>query len=515
VLTVPRTAVGSRLDDALALWDLTGRRLYRWQEIDLEAILAVDEVDDWAASESGLLVSRQQGKGDILQVFDLSHLFLWPKSDGEPKVILHTGHEFANIETHYRKLRRRVLSTPWMRRQLLGGGKESSRGYSGITTGMGKRVFELENGNLLILQTRTGSAGVGATVDVLVVDEAQESSAEAMEALLFTQAAARNSVALYAGTVPTPTQDGAHFEALRNRGRAGTYPRTTWIEHSPEGSDDPNLAELIPSDDPEVWAQSCPSLGLQTTEADVAGEYDALKDTNLAGFRAQRLSIWPNARPLEDLARYFKAEDFAKCPPASDQLAPVVLGLEVSIDRSQAWLVAVGASVFGSPQVELVPTVLGGDVFEFDGTAGLAERIAEVVLANRDVAGLAVDSFGEAVGLLPSIAKAVQDADGWKGSLRKFETWALNGPQWVRAGGMLRDGITQHSIGHGAADEGGRIVSPTLAAAARDIDGVARDGVFVFKRHLSGPKAGPMFAVLPALFARQLASKPRTRAEIF
>lgn len=296
LLTLPSSAVGTLADDAFALWDLTGRSLDPWQTTSIEAIFAVDALGLWACSEFGELVSRQQGKGEILQVWDLSHLYLWPKPDGDPKVILQTFHEFPTADAHYRKIKRRIMGTPWLRRQLKGGGKEDSRGISGISTGMGKRIFELENGSLLILQTRTGNAGVGLTVDALGVDEAQQSPAETMEALLFTQDGVPNTQVLYTGTVPTATQDGAHFESVRDRGRAGGFPRTGWAEFTPDGSDDPDTAAAIRPDDREVWAQSSPALGVRTSEADIEDKYNALKDTNLAAFLAQRLSIWPNRR---------------------------------------------------------------------------------------------------------------------------------------------------------------------------------------------------------------------------
>lgn len=301
VLTLPSTAVGSLAPDALALWDLTGRHLDPWQESSVEAIFATTASGAWACSEFGLLVSRQQGKGEILQVYDLAHLYLWPKPDGEPKVIVQTAHEFGTIEAHYRKLKRRIMSTPWLRRQLKGGGIESARGISGISTGMGRRIFELANGNLLVLQTRTGSAGIGLTVDILGVDEAQESPGETMEALLFTQDGVPNTQVLYTGTAPTETQDGEHFEGVRDRGRAKTYPRTGWSEFSPDGSDDPDVAEAIRSDDRRVWAQSSPALGRRTTEADIEDKLEALR-ANPDGFRKQRLSIWPDRRPEADVS---------------------------------------------------------------------------------------------------------------------------------------------------------------------------------------------------------------------
>lgn len=297
VLTLPPSAVGSLSEDVLALWDLTKRRLDPWQVTAVEVATALDAAGDWACSEVGALVSRQQGKGEILQALNLAHLFLWPKSDGEPKVILQTFHEFPTADAHYRKLKRRIMSVPWMRRRLKGGGVESSRGVSGIATGMGKRIFETESGDLLILATRTANAGVGLTVDTLGVDEAQQSPAEAIEALLFTQDGVPNPQVLYTGTVPTETQDGAHFESVRDRGRRGGFPRTGWVEFSPDGSDDPDTAAAIRPDDPEVWAQSNPALGIRTSLDVVEDKYHAMKDTNLDGFLKQRLSIWPNRRP--------------------------------------------------------------------------------------------------------------------------------------------------------------------------------------------------------------------------
>lgn len=297
VLTIPVHAVDSLVEEALTLWDLTGRELDPWQETVCEGLFAIDSLGNWAASETGLLVSRQQGKGEILQVHNLAHLFLWPKPNGEPKVIVHTAHEFATVDTHYRKLKSRILGSKWMRRQLKGGGVETRRGISGISTGMGRRIFELENGNLLILQSRTGAAGVGFTIDQLVIDEAQHSPVETMAALLFTQDGVANTQAHYTGTVPTETQDGAHFESVRDRGRHGGYRQTFWVEFSPDGSDDPDTAAAIKPDDRQVWAQSSPALGRRTSEADIEEKYDAFKDTNLDTFLKQRLSIWPNPRP--------------------------------------------------------------------------------------------------------------------------------------------------------------------------------------------------------------------------
>ena len=46
-----------------------------WQAAALDSIMSVDEVGRWAATEFGLLVSRQQGKGNVLLDYGLAHLF--------------------------------------------------------------------------------------------------------------------------------------------------------------------------------------------------------------------------------------------------------------------------------------------------------------------------------------------------------------------------------------------------------------------------------------------------------
>lgn len=372
LLTMPATAVGSLVDDALALWDLTGRRLDPWQEITCEPTFAVDTSGNLAASEVGWLVSRQQGKGEALQVYDLSHLYLWPKPDGEPKVILHTAHEFATVDAHYRKLRRRILSTPWLRRQLKGGGVEDARGVSGISTGMGKRIFELQDGSLLILQTRTGSAGVGESVDKLIVDEAQHSPTETMDALLFTMDGVPNAQVLYTGTVPTAIQDGAHFESLRDRGRAGTYPRTVWVEFSPDGSDDPDIAASIDPLDREVWRQSSPALGRRTTEEYILDRYNAMKDHNLAGFLAQRLSIWPNRRPVAEQTQNSLDLKTWTTKGTDRRLQPGGVVLAVALGRGGTY-----SSIGGAQRLD-DRTFLVQHLDTRPGTLWVAERLAEL-----------------------------------------------------------------------------------------------------------------------------------------
>lgn len=288
LLRIPERA-GSRADEALDLAFIAGVRSDPWQEIELDAIFSIDSFGRWVCTEYGKLVARQNGKGNIILPFELAHLFLWPKPDGEPKTIVHTAHELKTAKEAFRRLKRVITSSPILMGELLGGER-------GIKDNNNERGFELANGNRLLFIARSKNSGVGFSVDVLVVDEAQQTPMAAMDALLFTTSAMDNTQVLFTGTVPDELNDAEYWEGVRDRGRSGSDPRTGWSEHNPEGSDDPDLAEKIDILDPENWKASNPGLGHRAglNRATIEDEISRLTPDAV---RRLRFSVWPNRRP--------------------------------------------------------------------------------------------------------------------------------------------------------------------------------------------------------------------------
>lgn len=301
VRALPASRVSSLLDDVLDVCDLASIVCDPWQEGALEAVASVDEVGQWAATEFGILVSRQQGKGNILLPYELAHLFLWEREDGAPKLIGHTAHEGVTAREAFRRARRAILASTALRSQLVGGGKQTAHGVTGISTGNGNWAIELQNGNRLVFFTRTGSAGVGLSFDVLIVDEAQHSPLTILEALLPTTDASPNKQVLFTGTVPKEDQDGEYFEGLRDRGRKGGLERTGWIEHTPDGSDDPDAMTTIDFGSPNVWRQGNPGLGIRLAWKTVQDDWDRMGQTSPESFARQRLSIWPSRKPVAEV----------------------------------------------------------------------------------------------------------------------------------------------------------------------------------------------------------------------
>jgi hypothetical protein len=298
VRALPLSRVDSLIDDVLDICDIASIRCDPWQEGGLDAVVSVDSFGQWAATEFGFLVSRQQGKGNILLPYELAHLYLWPREDGAPKLIGHTAHEGVTAREAFRRARRAILAAPILRSQLVGGGKQTAQGVTGISTGNGNWAIELKNGSRLVFFTRTGSAGVGLSFDVLIVDEAQHSPLTILEALLPTTDASPNKQVLFTGTVPKEDQDGEYFEGLRDRGRKGGLERTGWIEHTPVGSDDPDKAAALDLGSPQVWREANPGLGIRLAWKTIEDDWDRMGQTSPEAFGRQRLSIWPSRRPV-------------------------------------------------------------------------------------------------------------------------------------------------------------------------------------------------------------------------
>ncbi|GGH34165.1 hypothetical protein [Microbacterium album] len=292
--TLPPRA-GTLVEDALDLWTVAGRELDPWQELSLDGILSIDSFGMWSCTEWGELVARQNGKGDIITAFCLAKLFLWPKPDGSPRTIVYTAHQFKTAQEMFRRMRFIIESSALLMGELRGGSR-------GIRTAHGEEGFELANGNRLLYLARSRNSGVGFTIDDLVVDEAQEASIPAMDALLPTMSSVENTQVLFFGTVPDELNDAEYWEGVRDRGRAGNSPRTGWMEFNPEGSDDPELAEKIDIYSNEVAAAGNPGLGYRpglTLQqiADERGEPGVDGRMSKDSYRRQRLSIWPSRRP--------------------------------------------------------------------------------------------------------------------------------------------------------------------------------------------------------------------------
>lgn len=277
---------------------LCGVVLDEWQSYVIDGLFAVDEANEWAATEFGALVARQNGKGEILVAYDLAHLFLFPRLDRRRKSILHTAHEFKTAMDGFDRLRGVIESVPRLNDRV----EQIYRGNTAEIL-LKRAPGQKSLGNRIKFVARSKNSGRGFSADVIVYDEAQELSVPARNALTYTQSAVPNRQELYTGTVPEEgLNDSEVFEGVRDRGRSPEPNRTGWAEWSPEGSEDPDLAELIDLGSEKVWADSNPAKDIRIRTETIAEQHDRDKSPNKQDFARERCSVWPNRRPVQDVS---------------------------------------------------------------------------------------------------------------------------------------------------------------------------------------------------------------------
>src|SRR5690606_5799410 len=141
----------------------------------------------------------------------------------------------------------------------------------------------LKNGGSVEFAARSKSSGRGFSVDVLIMDEAQEFSDDAYEALLPTISASANPQQILTGTPPGPTQNGEVFARFRESALDGTCPiGTSWIEWSCTG-------RSVNLNDRANWAATNPALGIRLSWDFTEGERASFSDE---GFARERLGMW-------------------------------------------------------------------------------------------------------------------------------------------------------------------------------------------------------------------------------
>lgn len=285
-------AVGSYGELAVDFVTAAGMKLEDWQEYVLWAWHDIDGDGNWAASEAGLLVSRQNGKSEDLIAFDLVRLFLFPMPDLRRRTVLHTAHEVKTATESFEKLAAIIASSDRLMSMV-----------QHVYTANGREAVVLKPrpGQLLgdrvrfVARSRKSGRGFGAAD--IVYDEAQELSTQARSALTYTQSTIPNRQEIFAGTVPSDEDDSEVWEGVRDRGRSRNAIRTAWQEWSPEGSEDPDLAGQIDVEDEKVWRQGIPALGLWIHPQTVAEQVERATDRD--ELLRERFSVWPNRRPAE------------------------------------------------------------------------------------------------------------------------------------------------------------------------------------------------------------------------
>lgn len=212
--------VSSAGKEVVELVETTGLKLDPWQKLVLEEAFGEKRGGNWASFEVGLVLSRQSGKGVILESAELASLFLF-----DEELCIHSAHLFDTSLEHFNRVLSLIESSPEMDRMVQRVSR--SHGDEGIEV---KRDGVLRR---LRFRTRTKGGGRGFTADRVVFDEAMILGDKAVGAILPTLNAVPNPQVWYTATAGD--WESTQLGRVRSRALMGGDPKLTYLEWSAEG----------------------------------------------------------------------------------------------------------------------------------------------------------------------------------------------------------------------------------------------------------------------------------------
>lgn len=360
--------------EAVRLAADAGLQLDPWQQDLLVHSLGEDRSGMWSAFEVGVMVSRQNGKGALLEARALAGLLLF----GE-RLIVHTAHEMKTSLEAFRRIQVLFQATPDLRRRV-----------KRVINQRGEEGIELRDGARLRFIARSKGSGRGFSGDLVILDEAYALTADQMDALMPTMSARDNPQIWYTSSPPLNVHSGEQLFSVRRRGE-GDGDRLAWFDWGVKGCLD-NL-DAIDLDDRRLWAQANPAYGIRISEWFVERERQAL---TREGFARERLGVWP-----PDLGQGFTvipAEAWTAAEdPASRVAGRMVLAPSVSLDRSRTTITVAGWRADGKAHVEVIEAG--------PGTGWVPPSLTRLAGTHRPVATV-VDEFGPTGSLIPDIEAA-------------------------------------------------------------------------------------------------------------
>lgn len=152
-----------------------------------------------------------------------------------------------------------------------------------VLQGKGDESIIFTNGSSIEFGARDSGFGRGRTdVDVIVFDEGQHLSTEALENMGAAQNVAQNPLCFVMGTPPRPRDKGEFFTLLRQEALDGESDGTLYIEMSADRGCDPM--------DREQWRKANPSFPSRTSERAMLRLRKKLKNDD--SWNREALGIW-------------------------------------------------------------------------------------------------------------------------------------------------------------------------------------------------------------------------------
>lgn len=404
-----------------------------WQADVMDVMLALGTSAKWAAPEIGVIVSRQSGKGAILEIRAFAAMFLLNES-----LVMWSAHEYKTAMEAFRRLKR-LFKRVGVQVNPKNENLWSVLGFPvKFNNTNGEEGFErLDTEQRIQFIARSKGSGRGFTGDVNIIDEAFAYTAEQQNALMPTTSAVPNAQLIYTSSPPLDSTTAEPMFNLKRRGERGDDPDLAWFDWG--------APHNVDVDDRDEWARSNPALGIRISMATLERNHRSM---TAAGFATEHLGVWPETaddRAIStDLWSQLETEDTA-------QPVKSVLMIDVSPDRRSAAIV--GAGVMADSSVKL--RMWG----HWPNTSTLVDQAVELnrqfkpdlwVLHGKSSAAVHVDDLAAAGIEVKTVTVKTEDGDEQlpvRGSLL-----VMTPEQEALAWGRFVDMVRQRLVWHHAED---------------------------------------------------------------
>lgn len=444
-----------------------------WQQIVLDDWLA-DSKGKWASLTCGLSVPRQNGKNALIEIRELFGMV------GRGEKFLHTAHE---VKTARKAFKRLQYFFGTQKDDPAAKFPELNALVAEVRNTNGQEAVVLKNGGSVEVVARSKNSARGFTVDVLVMDEAQEMTEDDLEALMPTTSSSPlgNPQWIFTGTPPSPSANGEIFTRVRQDALSGKPYRLSWHEWSA----DPD----VDVDDRDVWRSVNPALVNGRLQFEVIeGERSRFSDE---GFRRERLGMWAvqSSRGILPAASWADREDGTSV--AVDRFA---LGVECGPDLSWASVSMAGQREDGDWHVELDDD----QHTRGRGVAWLVPHVKGLVEANPQIRAVVADVGGPVAALLEQ-----RHGGRWFFKDSSVEVTPLRVSELGSACSLVLDGVVSgwlHHIGQP------QLTSAALSAGKRSLGDT---GKWVWSRRSATSDITQIQAATYALWGAQNSSVKR------
>ena len=390
-----------------------GWTLFEWQCLVIDAILGLDEEDAWVSTDDGLDVSRQNGKGVILQVIEAFCAF-----ELDYPVVMHTAHEFGTSLEHQLRLEAAIQDCPHLH------AKVKDRG--GYRHANGQESINLKSGCRIAFKARTRGGGRGYSGDLLVWDEAMiipDVVVGAQKPMTRASTARHGHKTIYAGSAVDKEVHihGVNFARLRKRGLEKD-PRVSWHEWSAP-FDDPSEVTVEMLSDMDIARAGNPSMADGLISEETVKDELASMPVRTAAVELFGIGDWP---PVDAQSTGLFDPDLWKALAGDATLNEPTLSIDVSPLRT--WATIAGAKRVGDKVRVAV-------IERREGTGWIVERCLELREELRP-ARFVLDERGPASSLIPELEEAGITVE------------TINTIEYTRACGMFFDAFQQSTIEH-------------------------------------------------------------------